>query len=251
MAVTATDTKVRVDRWFYIGVAATLIVLNAIGFSPSLLDSSGRAAPLTPLVVAHAITGTAFLFIFLAQAALVATGRANTHRRLGVAGALSALIFVVLGYLSMVEQARRGFDLSGDIAALPLPPGGTVTGFIMFPSILFLTFAVLFTAALLYRHRPQIHKRLMVLALLGGLSSTPVAHITGHWEVLNPYAPLILEMSSAIFLSVPAIYDRFTIGRIHPVSLWVALAAFLSRLVFSFLIATSAAWDSFATWLIQ
>ena len=125
MSVAAIETRLRVDRWFYIGVALSLIFLNVIGFAPSLIDPSSRMAPLplTPLVVAHALTGSAFLLIFLAQATLVATGHTDIHRRLGIAGAVLALAFVVLGYLSTVGQARRGFDLSGDLASLPLPPG--------------------------------------------------------------------------------------------------------------------------------
>jgi hypothetical protein len=81
----------------------------------------------------------------------------------------------------------------------------------------FLIFAVLFGAALWYRHRPSVHKRLMLLAVLSGLTATPVAHVIGHWSVLHAWTGLIFLASSLIFLSFSAIYDRLSEGRIHPV----------------------------------
>jgi uncharacterized membrane protein YozB (DUF420 family) len=253
MSVATIESRLQVNRWFYIGVAMTLIVLNLIGFAPSLVEPSGRMAPLplTPLVTVHVIIASIFLLVFLAQTTLVATGRTDIHRKLGIAGTVLALAFVVTGYLSLVEQARRGFDLAGDIAQLPIPPGASVVGVIMVPIIFFLTFGVLLGAAVYYRQRPEVHKRLMLLAILGSLFTTPVAHITGHWPALTPWAGLIFPLTGALFLSVPAIYDRLVIGRIHPVSLWVALAVFVTQTIFGALIVPSAAWDATANWLIQ
>ena len=51
----------------------------------------------------------------LSQTILVATGRTATHRRLGVIGVLVAVVFVVSGFFMNIEEARRGFDLSGDL----------------------------------------------------------------------------------------------------------------------------------------
>jgi hypothetical protein len=115
----------------------------------------------------------------------------------------------------------------------------------------FLIFAVLFGAALWYRHRPSVHKRLMLLAVLGGLTGTPVAHAIGHWSVLHAWTGLIFLASSLIFLSLSAIHDRLSQGRIHPVSLWVALVLFVSTAVFNIGIVPSSAWRDFTTWLIQ
>ena len=42
------------------------------------------------------------------------------HRRLGLAGASLAIGLVVSGYMATVQMVRRGFDLSGDLTALPV-----------------------------------------------------------------------------------------------------------------------------------
>jgi hypothetical protein len=61
----------------------------------------------------------------------------------------------------------------------------------------------------------------------------------------------IFPVSLLMFLSLSAIYDRLSHGRIHPVSLWVGLLVFVWSAVSNILIVPSAAWREFATLLIQ
>lgn len=254
MTSAATGRQQRVDRWFYINVALLMILLNVVAFGPSILNPSGRRVPLpfTPLVTAHAIVSVAWLLLFLMQATLIATKRIAVHRRLGMVGPALAAVFVVLGYFSVVEQARRGFDLSGDISRVPPPPGvitpvAATVGLLFF----FLDFAVLVGASLCYRHRPSVHKRLMVLAMLGALTPTPVAHVIGHWPALRPWAIVIFPVSFLLFVSLSAIHDRVSEGRIHPVSLWIPILWFAWRLFAFRVVQPSAAWHEFAAWLIR
>jgi hypothetical protein len=62
---------------------------------------------------------------------------------------------------------------------------------------------------------------------------------------------VIFPVSLLIFLSLSAIYDRVSQGRIHPVSLWIGLLVFAWSAVSNIVIVQSAAWREFATWLIQ
>jgi hypothetical protein len=251
--VVATERRPAVTRWFYIGAALFMIAFNAVAFAPAIVDPSGRNVPLpfTPLVTAHTIVSVAWLVLFLVQTALVATGRRDVHRRLGIAGAVLTVAFVVIGCFAVVAEARRGFDLGGDISRLPAPPGvdpvaGSV-GILFF----FVTFAILAGAAFRYRRRPSLHKRLMLLALLGGLTPTPLTHVVGHWTMLHRWGTPVFAVSFLIVLSFGAIHDRATEGRIHPVSLWGALLVFLWTVFFNLAIVPSTAWDRFARWLVQ
>jgi uncharacterized membrane protein YozB (DUF420 family) len=253
IAPQATGRLKRVDRWFYVNVALLMILFNAAAFGPSIIDPTSRNAPLplSPLVTIHAIVSAGWLLLFLAQAALVATGRTAVHRRLGSVAVVLTVVFVVVGGLTIIEQARRGFDLSGDIGRLAPPPGvspvANTVGLLFF----LLNFAILVGAALVHRHRPSVHKRLMSLAMLGGLTPTPIAHLIGHWPALQPWAGVIFPVSFVLFVSSSAIYDRLTQGRIHPVSLWVPAAWFAWQILFAVVVLPSASWREFSLWLIR
>jgi len=243
----------RLNRSFYMSVALLMILFNGIAFGPSIVNPYTRNVqlPLTPLVTAHAGVSVAWVLLFLAQTTLVATARTAVHRRLGIFGGLLTLAFIVTGYYTVIAEARRGFDLSGDIGRVPPPPGVDAVargaGLLFF----FVTFGILAGAALWFRHRSGVHKRLMLLAVLGGLTPTPVAHVIGRWPVLQPWAPIIFPLSLLIFLSFSAIYDRVSEGRIHPVSVWGGLAVFVSNAAFNIVIVPSAAWHRCVTWLIR
>jgi hypothetical protein len=110
------------DRWFYVSMTMFVVLVNVVGFSPSLVNPSTRTVPLplTAVDLAHALVSVVWVLAFLAQVTLVATGRTAVHRQLGVLGVLLSAAFIVVTWLMLVEGARRGFDLSG-----ALVPRGT------------------------------------------------------------------------------------------------------------------------------
>jgi hypothetical protein len=232
-----------VDRWFYIGLALATIITVVAGFGPSLVNTAARKAPLTPLAAAHGIVYLAWLLVFLTQTTLVATRRIPVHRRLGIAAVFLAPVMIVLGYVTAIAMARRGYDLSGDIHIEADPFLGLVN-----PLGDLLIFGVLLALGFLYRHRVDVHKRLMLLATVGGLMPAPLAHLIGHYPTLN--APLIV-IPLALFLFASAAYDRISLGRIHPVSMWGALGVFVWLLLLNLVIGPSAAWHHVAAWLVR
>src|SRR5262245_23275622 len=213
----------RVDRWFFISVAVLMILFNVAAFAPSIVDPSGRKVPLplTPLVTVHAFVAAAWLLLFLMQATLVATGRTSVHRRLGVAGIVLAAAFIVVGCLTTIADARRGFDLSGDLRRLAPPDVPLDAGDLLAPIGFLLLFGILVAVAVCYRHRPAIHKRLMLFAMLGALTPTPLVHVIGHWPALLARRGVFFLVATVVLLSASAIHDRVTEGRIHPVSVWI------------------------------
>jgi hypothetical protein len=76
------------EHRFYLGVGVLVLVVSLAAFGPSILAPSSRNVPLpmTALVAAHGLISLAWLFLFLAQTTLAATGRTATHRRLGMIG---------------------------------------------------------------------------------------------------------------------------------------------------------------------
>jgi hypothetical protein len=257
MTPAATGGRPGVERWFYISAALFMIGLTVAGFGPSIVDQSRRNAPSTPLVAAHGIVAGAWLLLFLAQATLVATRRTAVHRRVGIIGPALAVVLIVVGYFATVEFGRRGYDLSGDvIRALSRTgsPQRDSTG-LVFPFSDLLSFGVLAAAGLWYRHRPEVHKRLMLFALIP-LAGEPilhlVGHLAGHWPTLRGAGIKISVPITILLLSASAIYDRLSRGRIHPVSLWAPILLFAwQNVIVVFVVFRSALWRELAAWLIR
>src|SRR5690349_11571 len=105
------------DRWFYVAVTSAMILLNLVSFAPAIIDPSERTVPLpmTSIDLTHALVSLVWLLVFMAQVALIPAGRRAAHRRLGVLGVLLSAALVVVTWFMLVEGARRGYDLSGDL----------------------------------------------------------------------------------------------------------------------------------------
>ena len=248
-------------RRFYIGAGVFSILLAFAGFGPSLIDHSRRHAPPEALYIAHGAAALAWLALFLAQATLVARGRVAMHRRLGWAGPVIAAAVIVMGVAIVIDGAFRTSDLSGDVARLVLAPGAppfteaqSIAG-ILGPLGVLLSFAILVTAGVLFRHRPEVHKRLMVFALVPlGLES--LLHLSGNMVGRVPAASQgVLQgfwlTASFLLLAALPIYDKVSKGRIHPVSVWlpvlfVAWTVFSSSVLSRFTPAFK-----FASWILQ
>ena|SRR5689334_16991784 len=168
-----------------------------------------------------------------------------------------AVVLIVLGWFATVELGRRGYDFSGDViralsrtGSPQRDPAGLV-----FPFADLVSFGLLAAAGFWYRHRPEIHQRLMLFALIA-LAGEPilhlVGHLAGHWPTLRGAGIKISVPVTILLLSASAIYDRISRGSIDPVSLWVPIVLFAwQNVVIVFLVFRSALWREFAAWLIR
>src|SRR5271167_4175154 len=77
----------RTDRLFFTGMALASALTLFLGFLPSYFHRSAELPALTPLYQLHGALLTAWISLLVAQTALVAGGRTDIHRKVGVAGA--------------------------------------------------------------------------------------------------------------------------------------------------------------------
>jgi hypothetical protein len=246
-------------RGYYIGAGVFMILLSIAGFGPSILDQSTRNGPLTPMVIAHGVASVAWILLFLLQAALVATGRTAVHRRVGALGPLLAVVLLAMGAVLLIDFARRGYDLSGDVVRLfarpgAAPPSASQLAPVRLSSLAILVqFGALVIAGIWYRHRPEVHKRLMLLALLT-LASAPILALAGvvatRWPTLQgpAIASAIIITSGMLFTS--AIFDLMSKRRLHPAS-WLVPVLLLGWRGSANLVAGSAWWRDVAIWMIR
>jgi hypothetical protein len=231
------------DRWFYVSIAVVAGLVCVAGFAPSMIDTSARRGPMTPIVLVHAVLAGGWIALYFVQAVLVATRRVATHKRLGAASAILAAGVVVTAWQASVEAVRRGYDLSGDLSVGP----GSPLAQSVFSFGNGVIFGALVLLALLLRRRPQAHNRLMTLAVIQQLMTAPLAHLAGHWRMQIPIIPLW----SLVVLIVMLVHDRRTRGRIHPASLYGGLALIAVGAIQAAVIGPSQAWQDFAVWLAR
>ena len=246
----------RKESSFYVGAAIFVVLLSVIGFGPSIIDQSRRSGPSTLLVMAHAIAVGGWLLLFLTQAILVAVGGTAVHRRLGLVGPVLAALMIVLGYVVLTNFGRRGYDFSGDVIRALSRTGSPRLNpaVILFPLGELLSFGFLVGAGLWYRHRADVHKRLMLLAMVPILVE-PILHLVGHvagrWPTLRGMGTPISVATTLVLLSASAVYDRLSRRRIHPVSLWVPILLFVWQIALGAIVFPSAAWRKLVAWLVQ
>ena len=252
--------SLRERRRFYVGVGVFAILLAFAAFGPSLIDQSRRYAPPDALVLVHGASALAWLALFLTQATLVARGQVATHRRLGAAGPVMAAVVFVLGLYVVIDGAFRQSDLSGDVARLLLPPGAppfteaeSIAG-IWGPLGNLVSFAILVAAGLSFRHRPEVHKRLMVYALVP-FAINSFLHLSGHMVGLVPVSQGVLQgfwlTAILLLLAVVPIYDKMSKGRIHPASIWIPVLFVAWTVLSQAVIFRSAPAFKLASWILQ
>jgi hypothetical protein len=236
MSTLAATVRSRSDRLFHVGMAVAMLATVLIGFAPTFyLRSAHTSVPLTPLVQVHGVLFSGWMLLLLAQTTLVASGRTDVHRRLGIVGAILAPALFVVGAMTAIVAVGRGQAIKG---IDPLP-------FLAIPLATILVFMATVGVALWFRRRSDIHKRLMLIATIGAL--TPA--IARMDIALGPlHGPPLALFLTDLFILPCLINDRLRLGRIHPAYLWAAgilLASQVGRL----LIMRTDAWLGIARWL--
>lgn len=243
--INASRTRAATERWFFTAFACAMIAVAIAGFLPSLVHTGTRRAPLSPLAAVHGIVFFIWLGSFLVQARLVASRHIDAHKRVGVAACFVAALMIPLGYVTCISMVRRGFDLSGDLRIEHDPAYEVI-----FPLGDLLMFAVLVTAAIAFRRRPDIHKRLMLFANIA-LMPAPLAHLIGHVPSLASLPAAIILIPITFFLAGAVLRELLLRTGVHPLTWALAAGIFVSGPLEAGVIGPSAAWHGFVNWLAR
>jgi hypothetical protein len=148
----------RPNDWFYFCSAWLIAAVVAYGFSHTISQNLLRAATPRPRILwIHAGVFCAWIGVFVLQTALVRSRRLRWHRRLGVAGLLLGAMMPPIGVATALVMGR--FDVVHGLrdqvymaAHLSIP----LNDMICFASVL--------VAAAWWRKRPDVHRRLILVA---------------------------------------------------------------------------------------
>jgi hypothetical protein len=92
----------------YFASGALISTVMFVGFAKNCyLRAWIGTRPITVMVHVHGLVMTAWILLFLMQTLLIAKGRTDVHRKLGVAGAFLAFIVVALGIYTILNSISR------------------------------------------------------------------------------------------------------------------------------------------------
>ena len=191
------------DERFFLRAAIVMTVVIVAGFSFQL--AMGRSTFGSPVRVhLHAVLFMGWVAIYLTQNVLVATDRIRVHRRLGWLAAVWMLAMVVSGLFVTASMVRAG----------TVPFFFQPVHFLIFDPVAVLTFAVLTTAAILFRRRTEWHRRLhfcgMTILLAPAFGRLLPLPLLQPWSWEATYAVILLFPLAGVWADI----QRG--GRAHP-----------------------------------
>jgi hypothetical protein len=228
----------RPDRLLFVVAVLLVVAIVFAGFARTFyLKSWFAAAPLSNLLFLHGLVMTSWVVLFVGQVSLVEAGRTDLHRKLGIGGALIAVLVIVVGVLAALDAGRRGFSPSPQVPAHV---------FMAIPLVDVVVFGALVAVALLKRRSPATHKRLMLVATVGSL--TPAIARLPIDALKQIGVPAFFGVTITCMLVVIAI-DSVRNRRLHPAFAWGG-AFWLLSVPGRFVLGMSDAWAGIAPRLI-
>lgn len=176
---------------------------------------------------------------------MVATGRTPDHRAWGLAGISLATAMAITVVLASINSMRVA-----DAAGL----GDAARRFSIVALGSVLVFAALLATAIVHVKRPEIHKRLMLVAMV------PLMHAALGRVFFTLLAPPGAALPPPVFATIPSaltadlllvaalLHDWRTRGRIHPVYL-VCAPLLVAEQLLAVPISHSARWLAIAAWV--
>jgi hypothetical protein len=202
-------------RYFYVWMAAAFVLVAFGGFIPTYWApvAAGTFAK-SSIIHIHGMLMFTWVSFYFVQTALVAGGRTIDHRNWGLAGislftAILCMILVSEAVVLKESEAHGMGEAARRFAAVTLCAWPLMAG--------------LFIAAIVNIKRPETHKRIMTLLMIGMLTPAiarvfitflaPPGAVTGGPP--PPFVSIPPALVADLFLVVAMVHDWRTRGKPH------------------------------------
>ena len=223
-----------IDRWIFVAMAVWYIAIVLTGFLPDSfmkvgMVQAGKRPPFPPILHVHAVLMGSFLLLLLAQATMMATGRCEQHKRVGIVAFLFVPALVIAGLL--VAPAIYHQVAHAAVAGPPAVRGAMAQRQSELDNILAMQMSVgvmfpLFMAIGLRARAGNsgLHKRMMFLA-----TAVPLAAAFARIQWLPrtlPASPVSSELYIVAAVMPMFLWDVFRNRRVHE-AYWIWLAVYV------------------------
>ena len=218
---------------FYIGLSVLVTTIAFVGFWPTYFGPllAGTVDKL-PVIHVHAAIYVGWLAIFIAQATFAATRRMDLHVRLGNIGIGYGVLVIVMGVTVAISMFAVRVH-AGNIEEAQMR--------LVAPLLDMVFFAPLFAAAVRFRRKPEIHKRLMIVA-----TTVLLVAAVGRMSFVGRPWPLLLVWGSPLLLG--AAYDIVR-RRAVPWIYLLGIVAIVARAFGARLVGETGMWHDWSAWL--
>ncbi len=240
----AARTAGKVRPRFFTWMAGLTVAIALAGFAPTFwLPMAKGVFKANPIVFIHGFAMTGWTVFLLAQALQVARGDIRRHRALGMVGISYATAIVIFGYLMTLNSLHIA----------PPDMRERALAFSIVSLLGMALFAGMLVAAFANTHRPEVHKRLLLVATFGALQAAVarwfLVFLAPPGAVGPPPIEATLPAAFVVDLCIIAmmIYDWRTLGRVHP-ALWISSAILFAEQILVVPLSKTDAWMAFAGW---
>ena len=228
----------RFDRRLYLGASLIFFALVFWTFAHTFyLKPFFGTPPLSALLHIHGAVMSGWVVLLVVQTSLIAAHRVHWHRRVGVFGAVWAGLVVLFGSITTLHAAAREVRGHTDFAA-----GQVIITSLDLLQMLF--FAGFVAIAIWERHRPDYHKRLMLLTIAcmlpDALARLPVSFMTNQLILVG------MDGFIVICVGIDTVWHR----RLHPAFAWGAFL-FVGAFHLALYVTQSRAWIAFGESLVS
>ncbi len=155
-AAPAPMRKFRPSFFFWMTLSMAFFVFAGFGMHSFFPALQGNFPPAPPVVHLHAIVTLSWMVLLVVQTGLVNAGNVRLHRSLGMWGIAHATAVLLMGIMIQLIASRAGMD-----GGRPAGSDGLYLGILAA-----IGFSIMFTLAIRNTRRPQIHKRMILFAML-------------------------------------------------------------------------------------
>jgi len=232
-------------RYFYVYMAICCAAVAFISFAPTYWIPVAKGVfQARPIVHLHGMLFFSWTLFFVLETWLAASGRIARHRAIGMIGISLATAMTIVGTVVMIGSTQAavaaGLEDAGK-AFMIVPLGGL------------LFFATAIALAIANAHRPEVHKRLMLLASISILDAAIFRWFLTFLPETDWPPPVTLAAPPAfvasILLLVAIVFDWRMRGRPHRVYV-IGGTLHLAVKVLQGPISATAAWHSVASSLL-
>jgi len=233
-ALVGTERAHALDRWIFVGMAVWFIAIVLAGFIPDSIMKVGMVEagtrPPFPLVLhMHALAMGSFLLLLLTQSVLMASGRSELHKRVGIAAFIFVPVLVVIGLVlapTIYHQVWHGAQVAPPALQAKMQERLLeLDNILLMQMRIGILFPLLMAIGLRARSgNSGLHKRMMFLATAMPL---PAAINRLTWlPTTVPASPLSIELYILLAISPLFVWDVVRNRRVHE-AYWIWLACWL------------------------